>query len=130
MSRWHDTILTDEAADDREEFADGAHSLYLEYAGELLKVPTLTLADEVVVTPRKPLPVDFREGHRPDARKEARSDPYLFREERRRDLEELYAEYERGAGGATKKKRKRAQAPRAAAPKRKRSQSKPKRRKS
>jgi hypothetical protein len=121
MSRRHDTIFADEAAHDRECFAGGAHALYLEYVSELLKVPTLTVADEVVAVPREPLPADFRQGYRPDARKEARRDPYLARDERKGDLEELYAEYESGAAATTKKKTKRkktrAQTPRAAAAK-------------
>jgi hypothetical protein len=127
MFRRHDTTYADDAAGNREAYADREHALYVEYIGELSNVPTLTSADEVVLAPRKPLPIDFREGWRPDARREARRDPYLVRDEQRRDLEDLYAEYERGPEGATKKKTKgkkaRAQAPRAArakAPKRKR----------
>jgi hypothetical protein len=118
MFRRHDTTFAADAVGNREAYADREHALYVEYVGELSKVPTLTPADEVVFAPRKPLPVDFREGWRADARKESRRDPYLVRDEQRRYLEELYAEYECGLEGATKKKTKRKkarmQAPRAA----------------
>ena len=101
--------------------------MYLEYVAELAKVPTLDLHDEVVLSPRPALPADFRRGQRPNARKEARDDPYRVREGWASDLEELYTEY---AGGAVASSKKRRRAQSAKPPARKRAATGRKRRKS
>ena len=132
MARRQDKLFAEPTAERAEPTGDGGPAPYLEYVDELSKVPTLTLHDEVAVSPRPVLAADFRQGQRPNARKEARDDPYRLREERAGDLEELYAEYASGTADAVKKKRKRARAqgdspPRA--PARKRGTSPRKRRK-
>ncbi|HVS25193.1 MAG TPA: hypothetical protein VMU03_15800 [Gammaproteobacteria bacterium] len=104
MARRHDNLLlkpTTQGADAASESA-----LYLEYVEGLLDVPTLTLHDEVVVSPRPTLPVDFRSGQRADARKAPRDDLYRLREELASDLEVLYAEYASRVDDAEKKKGK------------------------
>lgn len=104
MARRHDNLLVNPTTQDAD--AESGPALYLEYVEELLKVPTLTLHDEVVVAPRPTLPVDFRSGQRADARKAPRDDGYRLREERASDLEALYAEYAGGAEGLEKKGKK------------------------
>ena len=109
MARRQDKLFAAPTAERAEPTGDGGPAPYLEYVAELSKVPTLTLHDEVASSPRPALEADFRQGQRPNVRKEARDDPYRLREEQAGDLEELYAEYASGsAGGAAKKKRKRA----------------------
>jgi hypothetical protein len=103
MARRHDNLLVKPRAQDAD--AEGEPALYLEYVEELLKVPTLTLYDEVVVSPRPTLPVDFRSGQRADVRKSPRDDPHRLREERTSELEVLYAEYAGGVDDAEKKKK-------------------------
>lgn len=132
LARRHDKLFIAPTTKHAALAVDGEPALYLEYVDELRKVPTLPLHDEVIVSPRPKLPVDFRQGQRPNARKEARDDPYRLREEQASDHEALYLEYASGAGGPKKKsKRSRAQGDSAArAPTRKRRQSGRKRRKS
>lgn len=94
------------AAEQGDPVADRESALYLEYVAELRKVPTLTLQDEVVVSPRPTLPADFRQGQRPNARREARDDPDRLREQQASEIEALYVEYASGAVAAKKKKRR------------------------
>ena len=133
MARRQDKLFAEPTAERAELIGDDGPTPYLEYVDELSKVPTLTLHDEVAISRRPVLAADFRQGQRPNARKEARDDPYRLREEQAGDLAELYAEYASGTAAAVvKKKRKRARAqdespPRA--PARKRGTSARKRRK-
>jgi len=109
MARRQDKLFVEPTTRRGDLAPGGEPALYLEYVEELGKVPTLTLGDEVVSFPRPSLPADFRQGQRPNARKEARDDPYALREERTGDLDLLYAEYAGGGSATTqKKKRKRA----------------------
>jgi hypothetical protein len=134
MARRQDKLFTEPTAEHAAPAGDSGPASYLEYVDELGKVPTLALSDEVVVSPRPALAPDFRQGQRPNARREPRDDGYRLREEQASDLEGLYAEYVSGGNGAAaKKKRTRARAqgdsaPRA--PQRKRAAGGRKRRKS
>jgi len=134
MARRQDKLFVEPTAERAALTGDDGPARYLEYIDELSKVPTLPLQDEVVVSPRARLAADFRQGQRPNVRKEARDDSYRLREEQASDLEELHAEYASGtAGSAAKKKRKRARAQGDSAPRapaRKRAASGRKRRKS
>ena len=112
MARRHDNLLLKPTTQDADAASESA--LYLEYVADLLNVPTLTLHDEVVVSPRPTLPVDFRSGQRADARKAPRDDLYRLREELASDFESLYAEYASGVDGVENKKGKKARADSAA----------------
>jgi hypothetical protein len=127
MARRHDKVFAVPTTE-RGDLAGGDLALYFEYLEELRKVPTLTLVDEVVVSARPALPADFRQGQRPNARREGRDDPHRLREEQAGDLELVYAEYT-GRAAAPKKKRGRARNDAANPPARKRSASGRKRRK-
>jgi hypothetical protein len=65
------------------------YSAYIEYLGELDRVPVLR--DPVALPPA--FPPDFRQGQRPDARKRARDDGEARRESRAVEIEKLYREY-------------------------------------
>jgi hypothetical protein len=72
-------------------FADSNDcELYDQYVSELDKVPVLR---DSVPLPRPPLPADFRQGQRKDARKESRPDAHIAREAVAGDLMSQYVEY-------------------------------------
>jgi hypothetical protein len=128
MARRHDQVFAAPTTERGDLAGDGDLALYFEYVEELRKVPTLTVVDEVVAFARQPLPPDFRQGQRPNARREARDDPDRLREEQASDLERVYAEYTGGAVAPKKKGRARTNTVKTAA--RKRTPSRTKRSKS
>lgn len=71
---------------------------YDEYVRGLEEVPTLV--DAVAPGPRPP--PDFRNGERPDQRKEPRPDAWLERESLSSEIERLYSEYASGSAADAK----------------------------
>jgi len=75
------------------------HEVYDEYLGELDKVPVLR---DPVARPRPALQADFRQGQRPDARRESRPDAHSLREAHDGDLLSLYTELTHAAASPRK----------------------------
>ena len=84
----------------------GNDALYEEYLRGFDRVPILR--DAVVIPPPRIAPPDFRQGERPDVRRETRLDALSLRESNVAELELVYQEYVQAASRrTTSKKRKR-----------------------
>jgi hypothetical protein len=89
------------------------HALYDEYVCELDKIPVLR---DPVELPRARLQADFRQGQRPDARRESRSDAYTRREAQAGDLLSLYVEHSQAAATPPKRAKRKKPAKRTKRP--------------